>query len=106
MRNRSQKNKKERGIEMSTNEMTNTVRELKELKAFAEQIADEITALEDKIKAEMNSQNVEVLSVGEYTVRYTTVNSSRFNTNEFKKDHTDLYLQYVRPTVSRRFTIA
>lgn len=38
---------------MSANEMTAKVRELKELKAMAEELAQEITAIEDAIKAEL-----------------------------------------------------
>lgn len=42
---------------MSANEMTAKVRELKELKAMADEIAAEITAIEDEIKAEMTARN-------------------------------------------------
>lgn len=40
---------------MSANEMTAKVRELKELKAMAEELAQEITAIEDAIKAELRN---------------------------------------------------
>lgn len=36
---------------MSTNELTSKIRELKELKAMAEEIAAEITTIEDTIKS-------------------------------------------------------
>ena len=91
---------------MSTNEMTNTVRELKELKAFAEQIADEIAALEDKIKAEMTTRNTEELTVDVFKVRWTTVQSSRFDTTAFKKAMPELAEQYTKTTTTRRFSIA
>ena len=42
---------------MSANEMTAKVRELKELKAMAEELAQEITAIEDVIKAELTARN-------------------------------------------------
>ena len=91
---------------MSTNEMTNTVREYKELKAFAEQIADEIAALEDKIKAEMTTRNTEELTVDVFKIRWTTVPSSRFDTTAFKKAMPELAEQYTRQTSTRRFYIA
>ena len=91
---------------MSTNEMTNTVREYKELKAFAEQIADEIAALEDKIKAEMTTRNTEELTVDVFKIRWTTVQSSRFDTTAFKKAMPELAEQYTRQTSTRRFSIA
>ncbi len=40
---------------MSMNELTKKVRELKELKAMADELAAEITAIEDDLKAEMTA---------------------------------------------------
>lgn len=92
--------------EMSTNEMTNTVREYKELKAFAEQIAAELAALEDTIKAEMNARNTEEMNVDVFKIRWTTVNSSRFDTTAFKKAMPELAEQFTKTTTTRRFSIA
>lgn len=91
---------------MSTNEITSKVKELKELKAMAEQIAAEITAIEDVIKAEMTERDTEEITVDVYKVRYTKVNSNRFDTTAFKKAHADLYEQFLKKSESRRFTIA
>ena len=91
---------------MSVNEMTSKVREYKELKALAEQIAGELAALEDEIKAEMTARGTESMDVDVYKVRWTTVNSSRFDTTAFKKAMPELAEQYTRATVSRRFSIA
>lgn len=52
--------KKEQNI-MSTKEMTAKVRELKELKAMAEELEAEITAIEDTIKAEMIRSTIKSL---------------------------------------------
>lgn len=91
---------------MSVNEMSSKIRELKELKAFAEQIAEEITALEDAIKAEMTARNTEELTVDVYKVRWTTVNSSRFDATAFKKAMPELAERYTKQTITRRFSIA
>lgn len=91
---------------MSINEMTLKVRELKELKAMADELAAEITAIEDTIKAEMTAQNVEEMSVDVYKVRYKTVISNRFDSTAFKSTHADLYNQYTKQTESRRFSVA
>lgn len=91
---------------MSTNEMTDTVREYKELKAYAEQIADELAALEDKIKAEMAARNTEEMTVDVFKVRWTTVNSTRFDTAAFKKAMPKLAEQFTKATTTRRFSIA
>ena len=91
---------------MSANELTSKVRELKELKAFAEQIADEIAAIEDLIKAEMTERNTEEMTVDVFKIRWTRMTSSRFDSASFKKTHADLYAQYSKQTESRRFSIA
>lgn len=91
---------------MSKVEMLSKVRELKELKAMADELAAEITAIEDIIKAEMLSQGVDEMQVDVFKVRYKTVISSRFDSKAFKATHADLYSQYTKQTESRRFTVA
>lgn len=91
---------------MSTNELTSKVRELKELKMMAEELAAEITAIEDTIKAEMTARETEELITGEYKIRWKKVVSNRFDTTAFKKTHADLYEQYTKTTETRRFTVA
>ena len=91
---------------MSVNELTSKVKELKELKLMAEELAAEITAIEDTIKAEMTARETEEIFTGEYKVRWTKVVSNRFDTTSFKKTHTDLYSQYTKTTETRRFSIA
>lgn len=88
---------------MSTNELHNKVRELKELISMKSEIEGEIEALKDVIKGEMGDS--ELLHVGEYTVRNTTVVSQRFDTTAFKKAHTDLYLAFCRDVPSTRFAV-
>lgn len=91
---------------MSKNEMTSKVRELKELKAMADELAAEITAIEDSIKADMTAQGVDEITVDVFTIRYKTVKSSRFDTTAFKKAMPDLAAQFTKQTESRRFTVA
>lgn len=91
---------------MSANEMTAKVRELKELKAMAEELAQEITAIEDAIKAELTARNAEEMTVDVYKIRRTKVTSSRFDTTSFKKAMPELYGQFTKTSESRRFSIA
>ncbi len=91
---------------MSTNELTSKVRELKELKAMAEELSAEISAIEDTIKAEMTARGIEEMTVDVFKIRWTKVSSNRFDTTAFKKTHADLYSQYIKATETRRFTIA
>ena len=86
--------------------MTAKIRELKELKAMAAQIADEITAIEDAIKAEMKAKGTDELTVDVYKIRWTAVTSSRFDTTAFKTEMPELYGRFTKTATTRRFTVA
>lgn len=91
---------------MNKAELEKQVMELKELKVMAEELQAEITAIEDKIKAEMTEQNVNELQVGIFKIRWTPVTSNRFDTKSFQSKYADLYNQFVKVIESKRFTIA
>lgn len=98
--------RKMKGVKtMSANEMTQKVRELKELKAMIDELSAEVATIEDEIKAEMTARNVNEMAVDVFKIRWTPVTSSRFDSSAFKKVHGDLYAQYTKQTTSRRFTI-
>lgn len=91
---------------MSANEMTAKIRELKELKAMAEELAQEITAIEDSIKAELTARNTDEMMIDVYKVRWTSVTSERLDTTAFKKALPDLAKQFTKTSTTRRFSIA
>ena len=90
---------------MTAQELTKTVRELKELKAMAAELSAEITTLEDVLKAEMTARNTDEMTVDVFKVRWTAVTSNRFDSTAFKATHADLYTQYSKPVETRRFSI-
>lgn len=91
---------------MSTNELTTKVRELKELKAMADELAAEITAIEDSIKEEMTARNTDEMQIDVYKIRWTKVLSNRFDSTAFKKAMPELHAQFTKQTESRRFSVA
>lgn len=91
---------------MSTKDLQAKVKELKELKIMASELAEEITSIEDELKAEMLARGTEELITGEYKLRYKLVESTRFDTTAFKKAHADIYSLFTKQTSTRRFTIA
>ncbi len=91
---------------MSANEMTAKIRELKELKAMAEELAQEITAIEDSIKAELTARNTDEMMIDVYKVRWTSVTSERLDTTAFKKALPDIAKQFTKTSTTRRFSIA
>lgn len=86
--------------------MTAKLRELKELKAMAAQIADEITAIEDTIKAEMTARGTDEMTVDVYKIKWASVTSSRFDTTAFKTAMPELYGRFTKTATTRRFTVA
>ena len=91
---------------MSKDKLTAKVRELKELKSMQDELADEITAIEDEIKAVMLSSGTDEMTVDVFKIRYKLVESKRFDSTAFKATHADLYNQYTKTTTCRRFSVA
>ena len=91
---------------MSAVEITNKIRQLKELEDLIAEAEKEAEALKDEIKNEMLKQNTEELEVGRYIVRWTTVKSNRFDSTAFKKVMPDVYKAYTKQVTSRKFTVS
>lgn len=60
--------------------------------------------IENKIKAMLGEY--ERGYTNEYTVKWSVVNSNRFDSKRFAKEHPDLYRQYVQASTYRRFSIS
>ena len=91
---------------MSTHEMDNRIKELRELRRMADEIAAEIETLQDAIKSEMTARNTDTLTGTDWKITWKAVTSKRFDSAAFKKTHGELYEQYTKETTSKRFLIA
>lgn len=91
---------------MGTIEINKAVNELKELEAMAAEITAEIDNIKDALKAELIRRKIDELSAGVFKIRYKTVTSKRFDTKAFKQSHEDLYNEYAKESVSKRFTVS
>lgn len=91
---------------MSTSEIGSKVAELRELRRMAAELAEQISALENEVKAEMLRRDTDTLSGLDYKVTWKEVTSSRFDTKAFKSAYASLYTAFTRPALSRRFVIA
>ena len=88
------------------NAMLEAIRQIRELEVAKREVTKAIGEQQQIIKDMMTCKQVEVLELGEYTVRYTTVTTSRFDSAAFKKTHAELYAQYTVPSTSKRFSIS
>lgn len=91
---------------MSINEMDSNVKELRELRRMAEELAAEIDSIQDSIKAHMDAQGVDTINGTDWKVTYKAVTSSRLDTAALKKALPDLAQQFTKTTSTRRFLVA
>ena len=91
---------------MSKKKLQEKVQELVSLREMAAELADEISTLEDEIKADMDRQGVDTLEAGKHTIRWAVVKSSRFDSRAFRETYPTIYDQYTKSTEVRRFTVA
>ena len=91
---------------MSNNELTATVRDLRELRRMADELAAEIEALTDAIKQHMTAEGLDALIGTDFKITWREVSSARLDSAALKRDHAELYNRYTRTTVARRFTLS
>ena len=91
---------------MSINEMDSKIKELRELRRMADELAGEIESITDSIKAHMDAEGVDTISGTDWKVTYKAVTSSRIDTSALKKALPDLAQQFTKTTTARRFCIA
>ena len=86
------------------NELTTLCREYRELQRMGEEIAAEMDALKERIRAEMGEN--ETVIAGEYKITNKAVSSSRLDSVALKKALPEIASQFTKTTVSRRFVIS
>ena len=91
---------------MSINEMDSKVKELRELRRMADELAAEIDSIQDAIKAHMDAEGVDTINGTDWKATYKAVTSSRLDANALKKALPDLAQQFTKAATTRRFCIA
>lgn len=91
---------------MTDRVLNNKVKKLKALQQQAADIDKKIKELEAELKDEMAEREAEELKSGDYTIKYKTIVSNRFDSKAFKTAYESLYNQYLKATSTKRFTIA
>ena len=91
---------------MKTNRMIeNRVKKIQDLESQKKHLADEIERLKQELKSEMEDQGVSVIQTEKgVTVRWQEIVSDRFDSKNFKAEHPKFYNEYVKSSVSHRFT--
>lgn len=88
-------------------ELINAVAKIKKLKQQIDDLEKEKSILEDLIKDEMTKQDTDTLILGDgvFKVTWKEVSSDKFDSAAFKKEHNDLYEQYVKTSSYKRFAV-
>ena len=89
---------------MSIKELEAKALELKELQRMQEELAEEITAAQDAIKAAMGDR--EEVTAGAFKITWKPVTSSRLDTTAIKKELPELAERFTKTTTTRRFLVA
>lgn len=91
---------------MSKIEMDAKIKELRELKRMAAELADEITSIEDAIKAEMTARETDTLTGLDWKVTWKAVTSSRLDSKALKVELPEIAARFMKQTTARRFVLA
>lgn len=70
-------------------------------------LIEELEAANDSLKTDILTlmDGRETVTEGASKATYKAVTSTRFDSTGFKKQYPDLFTQYSRPTIYRRFTV-
>lgn len=90
---------------MSQNEIVTKLQNLQELRRMAEELAAEIEAAQDEIKAHMKANGLSDLVAGAFKVAWHTVTSTRIDGKALAADFPELAAKYTRTTSCRRFMV-
>ena len=91
---------------MSSNELTSTIKELRELKRMREELEAEISAQEDALKAHMTDAELDTIQTSEYNVTWKPVSSARIDTTAIKAELPEIAQRYTKTTTTRRLIVA
>lgn len=91
---------------MSTTEINAKVKELRELRRMADDLAAEIEAVQDSIKSQMDAQGVDTLAGADWKVTWRPVTSTRLDSSALKKELQEIAARFMKQTTTRRFVLA
>ena len=90
---------------MSMNELEQKVAQLRELRRMQDELAAEITATEDELKAYMTANNADTLHGPSFKITWKEVTSSRLDSKALKVAAPELWERFSKRTTSRRFIV-
>lgn len=87
-------------------EIQKQVKDLRELRRMADELAAEIEAIQDSLKAIMTTQGVDEITGTDFKITWKNVTSNRLDTAALRKSLPDVAQAFTKQTTSRRFVVA
>ena len=91
---------------MSMKELESKVSQLRELRRMQDELAAEIAATEDELKAYMTANDADTLHRPSFKITWKEVTSSRLDSKALKAAAPTIWEQFSRQTTTRRFIVA
>lgn len=91
---------------MSMKDMEAKVATLRELRRMQEELAAEISVLEDGIKAYMDANSVDEIHGSNFKITWKRIACSRLDSKALKAAAPVIWEQFTKTTTSRRFVVA
>ena len=91
---------------MNVDVMNEKVKELRELRRMQEDLAAEITSIEEELKGHMDRCGMDTLLGMDWRITWKSVTSKRLDTAALRKAMPDVASAFTRETTTRRFVLA
>lgn len=91
---------------MSVDMMDQKVKELRKLRRMQEELAAEIEAIQDELKAHMDTHGMDTLLGFDWRITWKAVTSKRLDTGALRKAMPDVAQAFTRETTTKRFMLA
>ena len=91
---------------MDMQELDRNVKELRELRRMAEELAAEISSIEDELKGHMTAHGMDTLLGADWRITWKSVTSNRLDSTALKKELPEIAARFMKQTTARRFVLA
>ena len=90
---------------MSTNELHAVIKELKEYKLLKEEAEARISELENIVKSEMRTQELDKMVIGEYKCSLAMVTTNRIDSKALQEKEPTIYTAFLKASSYERLTV-
>lgn len=91
---------------MTERRIERRIAKIKEIEAQIAELEKEADAIRNEIKQDMEQKGVDEMATRNFVIRWKEVSTNRLDGKALKKALPEIYNQFVKPSTSRRFTIA